>query len=256
MAVLQERRPMVAGNWKMNTTDAEAGDLARETVRALGDIAGTDVDVVLCPPFVSLTTVYETIAGSPLLLGAQTLNAAPKGAYTGEVSWTMLRGLCTHVIVGHSERRTYYHETDEDVNKKTLAALDAGLTPIACVGERLEQREAGQAHAYVAGQVRALLDGVAPGAIREVCIAYEPLWAIGTGRSADGPVAREVAALIRGVARELCGEGAEGMRVLYGGSVTAANAAEFAAQPDIDGALVGGASLDAAAFAAITRAFV
>lgn len=248
------RRPIVAGNWKMNTTVREAAELAQEVVRVSADALAADM--VLCPPFVSLTSVYEAIAGSPLLLGAQNMNAAAKGAFTGEVSWTMLQGLCSHVIVGHSERRGYFHETDEDVNAKVRAALDAGLTPIACVGEHLEQRDAGETAPFVEGQVRALLAGVAPDDAADIVIAYEPLWAIGTGRAASGGAAQEVAALIRGVARELYGDSvAAALRIQYGGSVTAANAAEFAARPDVDGTLVGGASLKAAEFAAIARAF-
>ena len=248
------RRPIVAGNWKMHTTMAEARDLAGEIVLAAGDIVSADV--VLCPPFVSLTTVYEMIAGSPLLLGAQNMNAVASGAYTGEVSWSMLQGLCSHVIIGHSERRTYYQETDEQVNAKVRAALEAGLTPIVCVGERLQQRDAGETESFVSGQVRALLDGVTPEGARQIVIAYEPLWAIGSGRAATGAIAQEVAALIRVVASELLNASvAAALRVQYGGSVTAANAAEFAAQPDVDGALVGGASLKAAEFAAIARAF-
>lgn len=251
---LSSRRPIVAGNWKMNTTVAEARDLAGEIVLSCGDIVSADV--VLCPPFVSLTTVREMIAGSPLLLGAQTMNAKASGAYTGEVSWSMLQGLCSHVIIGHSERRGYFHETDEDVHAKVRAALDAGLTPIVCVGEHLQQRDAGATDAFVSGQVRALLAGVAPDAAGQIVIAYEPLWAIGTGRAATGDIAQEVAALIRGVVRATCGDAAAAaLRIQYGGSVTAANAAEFAAQPDVDGTLVGGASLKAAEFAAIVRAF-
>ena len=248
------RRPIVAGNWKMHTTVAEASNLAGEIV-AVG--AGTQgVDVVICPPFVALTAVYEVIADSSVLLGAQNVNAAASGAFTGEVSWTMLQGLCSHVIVGHSERRRYYHETDEEVNAKVRAVLDAGMTPIACVGEHLEQRDAGETEQVVAGQVRALLAGVTPEAARRVVIAYEPLWAIGTGRPATGVAAQEMAALIRGVVGEAYDvDVAAALRVQYGGSVGGANASEFATQPDVDGTLVGGASLKPADFAAIVHAF-
>lgn len=251
---MQTRRPIVAGNWKMNTTVAEAERLARELVEEIGDPGRAEV--ALCPPFVALTTVYAAIADSPLALGAQNMNAAARGAYTGEVSWSMLQGLCRYVIVGHSERRGYYHETDSDVSEKVRAALDADLTPIACVGEHLEQRDAGETAPFVEGQVRALLAGVAPEAASRVVIAYEPLWAIGTGRAATGAMAQEVAALIRGVVAEVYGDAvANAVRVQYGGSVTGSNAAEFAAQPDVDGTLVGGASLKPADFAAIVRAF-
>jgi triosephosphate isomerase len=238
----------------MPTTVAEAANLAAEIVDAVGDPGETEV--VVCPPFIALTAVYEVIAGGPLRLGAQNMNAAARGAFTGEVSWSMLQGLCSHVIVGHSERRRYYHEADEEVGEKVRAALAAGLVPIACVGEHLDQRDAGETGPFVAEQVRALLAGVAPEAAHQVVIAYEPLWAIGTGRPATGQAAQEVAALIRGVVGELHGaDVAAEMRIQYGGSVGGANAREFAAQPDIDGALVGGASLKAAEFAAIVRAF-
>ena len=248
------RRPIVAGNWKMHTTVAEASNLAQKIAAALAGAQG--VDVVICPPFTALTAVYEVIADTSVLLGAQNVNAAASGAFTGEVSWTMLQGLCSHVIVGHSERRRYYHETDEEVNEKVRAVLDAGMTPIACVGERLEQRDAGETAPFVAGQVRALLAGVTPEAARRIVIAYEPLWAIGTGRPATGTAAQEMAALIRGVVGEAyAADVATALRIQYGGSVTGANAPEFAAQPDVDGALVGGASLKPADFAAIVRAF-
>ena len=248
------RRPVVAGNWKMHTTIAEAGNLAAQLAIEIGDPGS--LDVVLCPPFVSLSAVYEAIAGTPLALGAQNMNAAERGAFTGEVSWSMLVGLCSHVIVGHSERRRYFHETDADVSEKVRAALDAGLAPIACVGEHLDQRDAGETADVVSDQVRALLAGVAAEDASRIVIAYEPLWAIGTGRAATGAAAQEVAVLIRAVVGEAFGAGVgAAVRVQYGGSVTGANAAEFAAQPDIDGALVGGASLNVPDFAAIVRAF-
>ncbi len=239
----------------MHTTVAEAAALAEALLSALGAPGG--LDVVLCPPFVSLTTVGAALGSGPLLLGAQTMNAAEKGAYTGEVSWRMLQGLCSHVIVGHSERRTYYHETDADVNAKVRAALAAGLTPIACVGEHEEQRKAGEMREVISGQVRAVFEGVGPDAARRVVLAYEPLWAIGSGQPAAGPDAQEVAVLIRDIVRASYDESvASAVRVQYGGSVAGVNASEFAAQPDIDGALVGGASLKADEFAAIVRAFL
>jgi len=249
------RRPIVAGNWKMNTTVEEGRALAREIVGSLG--APGPVDTVLCPPFTGLTAVRDAVADSPLLLGAQNMDAVARGAYTGEVSWTMLQGLCSHVIVGHSERRHLFHETDADVNAKVRAALDAGLTPIACVGERKEQRDRGETAEICGRQVRALFDGVAAADVGRVVVAYEPLWAIGSGTPATGAVAQEVALLIRGIVRALYGDAAPAamVRVQYGGSVTAANAAEFAGQPDVDGALVGGASLKAGEFVAVARAF-
>src|SRR5579883_175182 len=204
----------------MNTTVDEARRLASEIVEAAGDVVSCEV--VVCPPFVSLTEVKRVISSSPIELGAQNLNALERGAYTGEVSWSMLQGLCSHVIVGHSERRTYCHETDAEVNAKARAAFD----------------------------------GVDAGAAPRAVIAYEPLWAIGTGRAASGADAQQVIAMIRTVIAELYASSvAQQVRIQYGGSVTGANAAEFAGQPDIDGTLVGGASLKAAEFAAIVRAF-
>ncbi len=248
------RRPIVAGNWKMNTTVDEGRALARDIAAQLGGDPG--VDVVLCPPFTGLNAVHDVVGDGPLLLGAQTMNANARGAYTGEVSWTMLQGCCAYVIVGHSERRTYFHETDADVNAKVLAALGAGLTPIACVGEHTEQRDRGETASVCERQVRAVFNGVAVADAGRVVIAYEPLWAIGSGQPATPAVAQDVSALIRGIVRELYGDDvARQVRVQYGGSVTAANAAEFAARPDVDGALVGGASLKAAEFAGIVRAF-
>ena len=249
------RRPIVAGNWKMNTTVEEGRGLARDITAQLGGDPGA-IDVVLCPPFTGLTAVHDAIAGSPLRLGAQTLNANARGAYTGEVSWTMLQGLCAYVIVGHSERRTYFHETDADVNAKVLAALSAGLTPIACVGEHNEQRDRGETAGVCERQVRAIFEGVTAADAGRVVIAYEPLWAIGSGQPATPAVAQDVSALIRGIVRDLYGDDvARQVRVQYGGSVTAANATEFSTQPDVDGALVGGASLKAGEFAGIVRAF-
>ncbi len=239
----------------MNTTVSEGRALAGDIAAALGGDP-RPVDTVLCPPFTGLTAVREAIAGGPLLLGAQNMDAHARGAYTGEVSWTMLQGLCSHVILGHSERRQYFHETDAAVNAKVRAALDAGLTPIACVGEHTEQRDRGETSDVCGRQVRALFDSVAREDAGRVVVAYEPLWAIGSGTPATGAAAQEVALLIRGVVRELYGDGvAAEVRVQYGGSVTSANAGEFAVQPDVDGALVGGASLKAVEFTAIVRAF-
>lgn len=243
--------PIVAGNWKMNTTLAEARDLAARMRRALDQVAG--VTKVVCPPFVSLAAVAEVIAGSTIQLGAQNMHFEPKGAYTGEVSASMLASLCRFVLLGHSERRQHFSETDETVNRKVKAALGAGLRPVLCVGERLEEREQGRAAAVVEQQVRAGLAGV--GSPDALVLAYEPVWAIGTGRAATPETAQEMMSHLRGVLGSLYGtKGAAGVPLLYGGSVSPDNAPGFLRQLDVDGALVGGASLDAEAFVRIVRA--
>lgn len=246
------RIPIIAGNWKMNTTLEEAKALVRELLGSgLGRDAG--VEQVLCPPFISLSTVAEMLWGTPVKVGAQNMHSEPKGAYTGEVSPLMLSGMCQYVILGHSERRHIFGESNQMVNSKVKAALQAGLTPILCVGERLEERESGRTQEVVVGQLKGSLEGVAaPGGL---VIAYEPVWAIGTGRAATAADASEVIGLIRATVAGLYGDGIAGeMRIQYGGSVTPANAAELMAQPDIDGALVGGASLKAEDFMGIVRA--
>jgi len=244
------RVPMIAGNWKMNTTVAEAVELVNEMRKGLDEIKG--VEKVVCPPFVSLAAIKELIKGSSIKLGAQNLYFEEKGAYTGEVSPLMLAGLCEFVIIGHSERRQYFGETDEIVNKKIKAALKAGLKPILCIGERLEENEAGKTAEVVTGQLKSSLAGTdyPSGFI----IAYEPVWAIGTGKAATGKQANETIGLIRRNISEMYGEqAAQDVRILYGGSVTAANTAEFMQQSEIDGALVGGASLRANEFLSIVR---
>ncbi|MBI2305493.1 MAG: triose-phosphate isomerase [Chloroflexi bacterium] len=245
-----KRVPFIAGNWKMNTTLDEAVELVRNMLPLLSGIRG--VETAVCPPFVSLAAVAPLLKGSGVGLGAQNMYHQEKGAYTGEVSPLMLTGLCQYVILGHSERRQYFGETDETVNKKLLAALRVGLKPIFCLGETLDDREAGRTEAVVVRQVRGGLEGV--GSTLSLVIAYEPIWAIGTGRAATGAQANQVAALIRGEVATLFGptEATE-LRIQYGGSVTAANAGQFMSQPDIDGALVGGASLKAEEFAAIVK---
>ncbi|MBI2908706.1 MAG: triose-phosphate isomerase [Chloroflexi bacterium] len=244
------RIPIIAGNWKMNTTVSEAADLVRAMQAQLAALTG--VERVLCPPFVSLTTVGQIIRGSAVKLGAQNMHYEEKGAYTGEVSPLMLGGLCEYVILGHSERRQYFGETDELVNRKVKAALKAGLKPIVCVGERLDENEAGKTEEVIVREVRGGLSGVE--APTSLVIAYEPIWAIGTGKAATGPQANATISLIRRTVAQLYGDGfAEGLRVQYGGSVTAANIAEFISQPHIDGALVGGASLKAAEFVSIVE---
>jgi triosephosphate isomerase len=268
------RTPMIAGNWKMNTTVAEALKLVREMhggIHAapdvervvcpagicLGDLeagleAIANVDKVICPPFVSLALVREIIKGSSIRLGAQNLYFEEKGAYTGEISPLMLAELCEFVILGHSERRQYFNETNEVVNKKIKAALKVGLKPILCVGERLEENEAGRTEEVVGEQLTRSLAGI--GSLKELTVAYEPVWAIGTGRAASGPQANQTIGFIRRSLGRLYSEAAaEEVRILYGGSVTADNTAEFMGQPEIDGALVGGASLKADQFISITK---
>jgi triosephosphate isomerase len=248
------RRPIVAGNWKMNTTLAEATVLAgavREPLSAL-----TAVDSVLCPPFVWLGAVRDVLRGSSVGLGAQNCHYELKGAFTGEVAPPMLADLgCSHVIVGHSERRALFGETDDSVAKKLRAAQAHGLVPIVCVGERLDEREAGRTNEVVGRQVRAALVGLSGDAVGTLVVAYEPIWAIGTGRAATADQANETIGFIRASVRPLLGSGAaDALRIQYGGSVTPANAAELFAQPEIDGALVGGASLKAQDFVAICQA--
>jgi len=242
------RIPVIAGNWKMNTTVAEAVALVRAMRAELNKVS--NVEKVLCPPFVSLAPVGELVKGSSIKLGAQNLYFAEKGAYTGEVSPLMVADLCELVIIGHSERRQYFGETGEVVNKKVAAALGVGLKPILCVGEKLAENEAGKTEEVVSGQLKSSLAGIA--SLDGLIIAYEPVWAIGTGRAATGEQANETIAFIR---RNISGlyddKVAREIRILYGGSVTAANATEFMSQPEIDGALVGGASLKAAEFLSI-----
>jgi triosephosphate isomerase len=247
------RIPIIAGNWKMNKTIAEARELTLAMRDELEAIDG--VEKVLCPPFVDLPVVAELVQGTSIGLGAQNMFWEVKGAYTGEISPTMLQGLCQYVILGHSERRQYFGETDQGVNQKVQAALAHGLVPIICVGENLEQNERGETRTFVAGQVRAAFAGLSVEQARRCVIAYEPIWAIGTGRAATGAGANAIVGLtVRGTLAELYGEEiAATIRIQYGGSVTPANIAEFMTQPDIDGGLVGGASLKAADFLAIVR---
>jgi len=237
------RRPILAGNWKMNKTIAEATDFVRAIRRGLNDVKGADR--VLCPPFTALAAVKDLLAATKIGLGAQNMYWEEKGAFTGEVSPGMLKELCQYVILGHSERRAYFGETDEGVNRKVNAALAHGLLPIVCVGETESQYDAGQTQAVVGGQVRGCLASLTAEQVAGLVIAYEPVWAIGTGKAATAAGAGAVIGLtIRGAIAELYGEvTAQVVRVQYGGSVTPANIGEFMAHPDIDGALVGGASL-------------
>lgn len=247
--------PFVAGNWKMNPPSvAEAAALAAGVARAVAGIEG--VARVVCPPAVALPSVAQAVAGSPVEVAAQNMHHEAKGAYTGEIAASMLAGLCSYVILGHSERRQLFGETDALVNAKVRAALAARLAPILCVGETLDERDASLAESAVRRQLAAGLEGVAPSEADNIVVAYEPVWAIGTGRAATPEIAQEMAAVVRDQVAALLGSDAGGaVRVLYGGSVSPANAAGVAAQPDVDGALVGGASLVADDFAAIVRAF-
>lgn len=242
------RSPLLAGNWKMNKTVAEATELIEGLLAGVGQVQ--DREVLVCPPFTALHAVGRLVKDSPIKLGAQNLYPKDSGAYTGEVSAPMiLEAGCSYVIVGHSERRGYFGESDEFINEKIKAALDAELKVILCVGESREQREAGQAELIVTTQVRKCLAGLTAGAMVEVVIAYEPIWAIGTGLTASVEDAEEMHACIRSLLSELFGQNvAEATRILYGGSVKPENVDDLMAQPDIDGALVGGAALEAQNF--------
>jgi len=246
------RKPIIAGNWKMHKTIAETVALIKELAPLT---AGTAAEVVVCPPFTALAAAKAALAGTAIGLGAQDMHWEKQGAYTGEVSAPMLRDAgCDYVILGHSERRQYFAETDETVNKKLHAAIAGGLIPIVCVGETLAEREAGATERVVDRQVRQGLAGLTAGQAAALVIAYEPVGAIGTGRTASAEDANAVCAFIRRLAAELFGQAAAGtMRIQYGGSVKADNIAELMGKTDIDGALVGGASLDAASFAKIVK---
>lgn len=248
------RRPMMAGNWKMNKTMEEAVGLAEAIHAAVADY--DHVDRVVCPAAVCLPAVRAALADSPVAVGAQNMHWAESGAYTGEISPTMLAGLARYVIIGHSERRQYFAETDETVNQKLHSALAHNLTPILCVGESLAQNDAGETDAFVSGQVRAALAGLTGEQAQGVIVAYEPIWAIGTGRAATAQQAQQICGdVVRRALRDSYGEGiAKTMRILYGGSTNEKNIAEIMQQPDIDGALIGGASLKAESFAAMVRA--
>jgi triosephosphate isomerase len=248
------RTPFVAGNWKMHETVAEATALVAELKGLVAGVRGVRIGVA--PPFTALRAVADALAGSPVEVGGQNLHWEPKGAFTGEISAGMLvEAGCRFAIVGHSERRQYFGETDETVRRRTGAALAAGLTPVVCVGETLAEREAGRTLGVVATQVKGALGAFDGEALRKLAIAYEPVWAIGTGKTATSAQAQEVHAAIRGLLRELGGEEvAAAIPILYGGSVKPDNARELMAQADVDGALVGGASLVASGFAKIVEA--
>ena len=245
------RTKIVAGNWKMNKTASETAALIDGIKQATAGAA--NVEVIVCPPFTSLKDAAAACAGTNVKLGAQNIHWEASGAYTGEISADMLKDLgVTHVIIGHSERRQYFGETDDTVNKRTKAALAAGLVPLVCVGETLEERDSGKMEDVVVRQVKL---GLTDLDVSKVVIAYEPVWAIGTGRTATPAQAQEVHALIRRTLAEIAGgDVANGVRIQYGGSMKPDNAKELMSQPDIDGGLIGGAALNADSFAAIVMA--
>lgn len=247
------RKAVIAGNWKMNKTPAEAKELL-EAIKPL--VKDADCDVIACVPFVDLDAALETVKGTNIAIGAENCHWEPSGAYTGEISAPMLAAMeVPYVIIGHSERRTYFGETDVTVNKRVRAALDNGLTVILCVGEYLEQREQGVTDEVVAMQTKIALMGVSADELKRIITAYEPVWAIGTGKTATAAQANEVCAMIRSTVAGLYSkEAADALTIQYGGSMNAKNAEELLDQPDVDGGLIGGASLKPADFAEIVKA--
>ena len=248
------RKYLIAGNWKMNLNSAEGAELAKDVVSIVGP--QTDVSVCVCPTYTALEAVSKVVNDSNVSLGAQNMHFESTGAFTGEISAEMLRHLfCKYVIIGHSERREYFAETDAIVNKKTLVALTANLRPIVCIGETLEEREAGKVNEVIKAQLEGALVGVTPEAADSLVIAYEPVWAIGTGKTATPEMAEEVHAEIRNLLiAQMGAEAAEKVRILYGGSMKPTNASELLAQKNIDGGLIGGAALKAVDFAGIVQA--
>lgn len=245
------KKPIIAGNWKMNKTLTEAISLARELKGKVGGVE--DVDVVICPPFIALDAVSKLIAGTSIMLGGQNMYKEEKGAYTGEISPAMLKSVgCDFVIIGHSERREYFQETDALINEKIKLALQNQLSPILCVGEKLEERESGRTKEVVEREIREGLKGLDRGDLDRVIIAYEPIWAIGTGRTATPEEADRIHKYIRTILAEIYDEElARTIRIQYGGSVNPSNIDVLMSRPNIDGALVGGASLNADSFARI-----
>jgi triosephosphate isomerase len=247
------RKLFIAGNWKMNKTPSEAKKLASELKAAIGD--NDSVDMAVCPTFVALAPAVEALKGSNIKVGAQNMYFEDSGAYTGEISADMLLDIpVEYVILGHSERRSIFGETNADINAKVKKALEKGLKPIVCIGETLEEREADKTEAVVAEQIKGSLADLSADDMKSVTIAYEPVWAIGTGRTATPEQAQDVHVFVRGKLRDQFGTMADQIRIQYGGSVKPANAKELMSQPDIDGALVGGASLKADDFAGIINA--
>jgi len=250
------RKIIIAGNWKMNKDNREAVELVNLLKREVSDI--TDVEIIVCPPFIALSDVKDVLTDSNIAIGAQNCYWEEAGAFTGEISPVMLKGLeIPYVIIGHSERRQFFGETDETVNKRVRAALNHGLTPIVCVGENLDQREADQAFDVIKTQVENGLQGFSAEEAQKMILAYEPVWAIGTGKTATPDQAQEVHKYIRGLLNKIFGQAAaDAIRIQYGGSVKPENAGELLSQPDIDGALVGGASLKVEDFSAIIKSGV
>ncbi len=248
------RKKLIAGNWKMNKTSADASTLVQEIVAEVGRV--TDVDILVCPPFTSLESAGKLLEGSNVKLGAQNMHHEASGAYTGEISASMLRStFATYVILGHSERRTYFAENDKFVNQKVLAALKNQLKPVLCVGETLAERESGATLKVVQTQLEGALEGVSKEQATSVVVAYEPVWAIGTGKVATTEQAQEVHAFIRSLLVKLFGDAiAQKVRILYGGSMKPSNAPELLAQKDIDGGLIGGASLESRSFVELVEA--
>lgn len=242
----------MAGNWKMYKTPAETKAFFEAFRPLVAKV--TDREIVICPPFTNLEAAAGAVKGTRIGIGAQNLYWAKEGAFTGEISARMIVGCgCSHVIIGHSERRQYFGETDETVLQKTVAALEAGLTPIVCVGERLEHREAGQTEAVLRGQVKNGIGGLTPEQFAKIVIAYEPVWAIGTGKTATPEIAEDAHRVIRAEVRAKFGAAADAVRILYGGSVKPDNTKTLMSKEEIDGVLVGGAALDAASFGAIVN---
>lgn len=248
------RKYLIAGNWKMNKTASEASDLVQEINSFVGE--QTAVQVCICPAYTALPTSSELVEQSEVFLGAQDMSAEASGAFTGEISAEMLRDLyVSFVILGHSERRQYFNETNEVINRKILRAVENNLKPIYCIGETLEEREAGKTLEVVRSQVREGLTNYPATAVKNLVLAYEPVWAIGTGKTATDEMAQEVHADIRKVLKEMFGGSAgDSVRILYGGSMKPENAEGLLAQPDVDGGLIGGASLTARAFCGIVEA--
>jgi len=246
---------MIAGNWKMHMTTAEAVELVEGILGRITDINTDDVEILVAPPYTSLYAVSEILKSSPILLAGQNMHWEEKGAFTGEISPLMLMDVgCSHVIIGHSERRQYFNETNETVNKKVRSAFSHGLVPIMCVGESLEQREAGQTYSIIEEELKNGLNGLTSEQVQTMILAYEPIWAIGTGKTASPEQAEEVHGFIRGWIKSLVGsKTAEMVRILYGGSVKPENIEGLITMENIDGGLVGGASLKAESFSEIIR---